>query len=77
MKGTGFDDFVPNINVSVYNVDTLEPVAKAGSFRTGSCSFSAWNLQNCEFLRACSNCRFLRSIDRKNPAIRALLEPAR
>jgi hypothetical protein len=28
-------------------------------------------------LRACLNCRFLRSIDRKNPDFRALLEPAR
>jgi hypothetical protein len=28
-------------------------------------------------LRACSNCGFLRSIDRKNPDFRALLEPAR
>jgi hypothetical protein len=28
-------------------------------------------------LRACSNCGFLRPIDRKNPDSRALLEPAR
>jgi hypothetical protein len=28
-------------------------------------------------LRACSNCGFFRSIDRKKPDFRALLEPAR
>jgi hypothetical protein len=28
-------------------------------------------------LRVCSNCGFLRSIDRKNPDSRTLLEPAR
>jgi hypothetical protein len=28
-------------------------------------------------LRACSNCGFLRSINRKNPDFRALFEPAR